>query len=163
MRKFIVSAVVMAGAVHCMGVGCGDVPSTSCFDGKSAGSVLVLRTGGSAFNGNDSNFDGDYAGGTSGGIVNVFSRETVGGVERKIVVIVPTLSGTYDLKDVYLSYTETEGSAKKVWKAGSGSLVIENCGDAVILSIDAEMAVLTASNNSAAGGFRMLGYLRGPA
>lgn len=161
MRRSIWSAAALAGSVYCFGAGCGNIPSTNCIDSRSAGSSMVLRSADGSFNGDDRDFSGDFSSGSSGGNVNVFSRQTSGAVERKIVVIVPSLSGQYDLQNVYLSYTETEGSAKKVWKASSGTLYIDDCGDAVILTIDAEMGVLSASNNNAAGSFRMLGYLRG--
>lgn len=145
-----------------MGIGCDNTPFASCFDSTSPGSSFVLRGPSAAANADLSDFSGDFSAISSGSNINVFLRQTVGAVERKIVIIVPSLGGNYDLSTVYLSYTETEGATKRVWKAASGTLSFDQCDPGVVLHVNGDMEVLTAETNSAAGSFILIGVAKSP-
>jgi hypothetical protein len=87
----------------------------------------------------------------------IISHQTLS-VERKFIIIVPALSGTYDLSSTYMSYTEKAGDNANVWKATGGTLTFESCGDGTILlhtnSDGAQMAPFATGNtNQAAGSF----------
>jgi hypothetical protein len=158
--RFIAPRAVLWGVIALL-------PATAGLDCEGAGNQQTCNTPLSGFsvdftnstaNANTSAFQGEFTTQPSGSNTMIMVHQTLGGIERKFIVIVSALQGTYDLSSTYMSYTEITSDNANVWKATGGTLTFESCGDGTLLihtnSGGAQMSPFATGNtNQATGSF----------